>query len=106
MQGRPRAWQVAARLPQAPGKPSIAEPVAAMTALARYGLRGLAKLAAMAHRLHAACVTMLAAPNGDESLKAPVAPPARRSPPAPGAVKASEVYRRTRQARAASATAE
>ena len=47
-----------------------------MTALAWYGLRGPAKLAAMADRLHAACLNILATPNGNVRLKAPVAPPA------------------------------
>ena len=77
-----------------------------MTALAWYVLRGPAKLAAMADRPHAACLNMLATPNGNERLKAPAASPPCRIPPAPGAVEASEVDRWTEQARAASATAE
>ena len=47
-----------------------------MTALAWYVLRGPAKLAALADRLHAACLNMLVTPNGDERLKTLVALPA------------------------------
>ena len=68
-----------------------------MTALDWYGLGGPAKLAALADRLHAACLCMLVTPNGDERLKTLVALPAPYPPP-PVANKASEVDWRTRRA--------